>query len=162
MTTEQTVLQAYYEGWHSYQTALVQAIAPLSAEQLELRPAPGLRSVGQAVAHIIGARARWFRYQFEEGGEVFEALGRIDRRGRRTPGAQVLVRGLETTWTGMHEAMARWTPQDWAMTWPGEDDSEPAVVTRPWVLWHLIEHDLHHGGEVSITLGVHGLKGLDL
>jgi hypothetical protein len=24
------------------------------------------------------------------------------------------------------------------------------------------EHDLHHGGEISLTLGMHGLAGLDL
>jgi uncharacterized damage-inducible protein DinB len=162
MTTEQTTIQAFYEGWHTYQTALIGCVAPLSADQLDLRPAPGLRSVGEAVAHIVGARARWFLYQFGEGGEEFEALAPIDRPGEPTPTAEALVRGLQVTWTGMHAAIGRWTPEDWAMTWPGEDDSEPTVVTRPWVIWHLIEHDLHHGGEVSITLGVHGLTGLDL
>jgi hypothetical protein len=26
----------------------------------------------------------------------------------------------------------------------------------------VIEHDLHHGGEISLTLGNHGLASLDL
>jgi hypothetical protein len=30
------------------------------------------------------------------------------------------------------------------------------------VVWHLIEHDLHHGGEVSLILGMHGLGAPDL
>ena len=29
--------------------------------------------------------------------------------------------------------------------------------SRAWVVWHVLEHDLHHGGEVSLTLGVHGI-----
>jgi uncharacterized damage-inducible protein DinB len=29
-------------------------------------------------------------------------------------------------------------------------------------VWHVAEHDLHHGGEISLTLGVHGLAGLDM
>ena len=27
-------------------------------------------------------------------------------------------------------------------------------TTRQWVIWHLIEHDVHHGGEISLTLGM--------
>jgi uncharacterized damage-inducible protein DinB len=30
------------------------------------------------------------------------------------------------------------------------------------VLWHLIEHDLHHGGELSFVLSMHGLTALQL
>jgi uncharacterized damage-inducible protein DinB len=62
----------------------------------------------------------------------------------------------------MHEAIARWTAEEWEKTWPGEDDSEPEVITRQWVIWHLIEHDVHHGGEISIVLGAHGLPGIQL
>jgi uncharacterized damage-inducible protein DinB len=25
------------------------------------------------------------------------------------------------------------------------------------VVWHVLEHDLHHGGELSLTLGLHGI-----
>jgi hypothetical protein len=33
---------------------------------------------------------------------------------------------------------------------------------RGWVVWHVLEHDLHHGGEISQILGTNGLAGLDL
>ncbi len=33
---------------------------------------------------------------------------------------------------------------------------------RGWVVWHVMEHDVHHGGEISQILGSHGLSGLDL
>jgi uncharacterized damage-inducible protein DinB len=36
------------------------------------------------------------------------------------------------------------------------------VCTRQWIIWHLIEHDLHHGGELFYTLGAHGLRVPDL
>jgi uncharacterized damage-inducible protein DinB len=62
----------------------------------------------------------------------------------------------------MHEALARWTPDEWRQTWPGDEAGDPEVITRPWVIWHLIEHDVHHGGEVSITLGAHGVRAIDL
>jgi uncharacterized damage-inducible protein DinB len=30
------------------------------------------------------------------------------------------------------------------------------------VIWHLMEHDAHHGGAISLCLGTHDLPGLDL
>jgi uncharacterized damage-inducible protein DinB len=35
-------------------------------------------------------------------------------------------------------------------------------VSRSWVIYHVMEHDLHHGGELSLTLGIHGLPGPNL
>ena len=161
MITDPALLTTIFQGWQDYQTLLISALRPLSAEQLALRYAPKLRSIGMVATHMIGARARWFYLGFEEGGADFKALGNWDRRGRRARNAAELVSGLERTWGGMHSAIAHWTPEQWAETFPGEE-GEPEIITRQWVIWHLIEHDLHHGGEISMTLGAHGLKGLDL
>jgi hypothetical protein len=30
------------------------------------------------------------------------------------------------------------------------------------MIWHLIEHDLHHGGELSFTLGMHRLTAIPI
>ncbi len=35
-------------------------------------------------------------------------------------------------------------------------------VSRSWIIYHVLEHDLHHGGEVSLTLGIHGLAAIDI
>jgi uncharacterized damage-inducible protein DinB len=152
-------------GWQTYQTLLMAALRPLSAEQLALRAAPGLRSIGEIATHMIGARARWFRDLLGEGGEEKEAfadLGTWDRRGMPERTSMELVRGLETTWQGMQAAIARWTPAEWEETYPGEEPGDPEVMTRLWIIWHLIEHDLHHGGEISLILGAHGLAAPDL
>lgn len=34
--------------------------------------------------------------------------------------------------------------------------------TRQWGIWHVAEHDMHHGGELFFTLGMHGLPTPDL
>ena len=59
MNETPTALSTIYEGWHTYQIKMVAALEPLSAEQLALRAAPALRSIGEMVTHMIGARARW-------------------------------------------------------------------------------------------------------
>lgn len=162
MTANQKLISTIYAGWHTYQKALIEALQPLEDAQLEIQASPELRSVREIAQHVIGARARWFYLLMDEGGQEFEAFGKWDRRGGRARSADELVEGLEATWEGMQAAIQRWTPEDWQQTWPGEDDSEPETITRQWVIWHLIEHDLHHGGEISIILGAHGLAGLGL
>jgi uncharacterized damage-inducible protein DinB len=162
LTEPGELTSSIYKGWHTYQSALINALEPLEPDQLALRATPELRSVGEIARHIIGARARWFHMLMGEGGEEFARLGKWDRRGERQRSASEIVGGIETTWRGMQDAIGGWTPEQWQQTYPGEDESEPEVVTRQWVIWHLIEHDLYHGGEISLTLGMHGVPAVDL
>jgi uncharacterized damage-inducible protein DinB len=161
MPVDTKLVASIYEGWHVHQAAMTNVFAPLTSEQLAFRAAPHLRTVSEIAAHVIGARARWFYLLMGEGGDEFKAFAAWDSRDAPARSAAELISGLEATWSGMHEAIARWTDDEWAMTWPGEDESEPELLTRQWVIWHLIEHDLHHGGEISITLGVNGVRALE-
>lgn len=43
-----------------------------------------------------------------------------------------------------------------------DDPDGPDEIPRGWIIWHVIEHDLHHGGEFSYSLGALGLAGLNL
>ena len=45
----------------------------------------------------------------------------------------------------------------------GDPDGEvrPAL-SRQRIIWGVLEHDIHHGSEISTTLGVHGLPVLEL
>ena len=50
-------LWTFYQGWDVYQSHLVKAIEPLTAEQLDLRRAPNLRSIGLLAKLIVRTRA---------------------------------------------------------------------------------------------------------
>jgi uncharacterized damage-inducible protein DinB len=162
MTEDTSTLAVFYKGWHDYQTLLTKAIASLTPDQLVLSASPGLRSISTIVRHIIGARARWFHDVMEVGNREFAKLGQWDRPGAPEREAAELVSGLETSWRVMQEALASWTPADMQQSYKNDPGDEPEIFTRQWVIWHLIEHDLHHGGEISLTLGIHGLAAPDL
>jgi uncharacterized damage-inducible protein DinB len=155
-------LAAFATEWEKYQGLLIQALAPLSPEQLEPRAAPNLRSIGEITTHMIGARARWLRMDLHEGDIALDELGSWDRRGMPVRTASDLVSGLERTWQVLKSGLSRWTEADLAHVFEGVEDGEPYSFTRRWVIWHLIEHDLHHGGEISFSLGMHGLPAPDL
>ena len=163
MSEDTSTLSVFYQGWYNYQQLLTKVIAPLPSELLTLRASPQQRSLGEILLHMIGARARWFHDVMGVGDKEFAEMGRWDRKGKPTRDAAELVHGLETTWRVMQETLVAWTPEDMQYSYTYKDESgESETFTRQWVIWHLIEHDLHHGGEVSLILGMHGLQAPDL
>lgn len=163
MAEQQISLVTFYKGWDIYQDLLIQAIAPLSLEQLALEPAPHLRSVGQNAAHIVGTRAGWLHFNLGQGGDKMPPLAYWNAPNQPARTAAQLVRGLEDTWEVIQDTLKAWSLPDLAVTVQDTDDNgEVHTYTRQWVLWHLIEHDMHHGGELSYTLGMHGLPGIPI
>jgi len=175
MADDNFTATTFYSSWKSYQDNLQEELAQLTPEQLVLRAGPGMRSVGEIVLHIIGCRVYWFtEYLHEDGGDAmkpyaswnqvalgtpyanWDAVGQA--LGTSAPTAAELAQGLASTWAMMAECLARWSPAEIRQTFPDVDETgAPVEVSRAWVVWHVLEHDLHHGGEVSVTLGVHGI-----
>jgi uncharacterized damage-inducible protein DinB len=165
MTEHSFPLASVYKGWDGYQQHLVHALTPLSTEQLALRAAPHLRSVGIIATHIIGARARWLYYVLKEGDESLVSFGKWDNPGQPARSAAELLSGLEATWQVIQDVLQRWTVADLEVLFHDIDENgeeEEEAFTRQWVIWHLIEHDVHHGGEISFVLGMHGVAAIDL
>ena len=105
--------------------------------------------------------------------------------------AAELVAGLEKTWRMIEETLARLTPADLERVVPPLTQAdrerhakqvEPALqpyaqmwldaarlagdvgpsYSRQSIIWGVLEHDIHHGSEISTILGVHGLPVVEL
>lgn len=105
--------------------------------------------------------------------------------------AAELVAGLDRTWHMIEQTLVRLTPTDLERLIPPLTEAErarhanlvePALQpyarmwlerarlageTRPAVslqsiIWDIIEHDIHHGSEISTTLGLHGLPVVEM
>jgi uncharacterized damage-inducible protein DinB len=170
-------LRTFAEGWANHQRLLLDAIGDLTPEQLGLRPAPALWAIWQLAGHMAGARAYWLHDVLGEGDPAVRDMFRVaattvpglpledagwedDENHPRASGE--IVQTFTRTWTLIEDCLRRWTADDLAVEFIRRRRTGTETVTREWVLWHLIEHDLHHGGEISLILGSHGLPGLDL
>lgn len=157
MAETRTTLEIFYQGWKEYMDTVKAAIAPLTAEQLSLRATPHERSVDEIAQHIVAARVDWFHDFMGEGDENIAPYGKWELPEAPARSASELVEGMDITWQFMSERLARWTAEDMQHTYPIEWRGEHYELSRSWVVWHVLEHDLQHGGEISLTLGMHGL-----
>lgn len=162
--TEQTVAR-FYQGWDGYQQQLIEVLAPLAPEQLALRAAPDHWSIGMLATHIVARRTVWFHLVLGEGSPDLAPLATWDGNDQPIRTSAEIVKGLEVTWQTIQDALSHWTPadldkkfQDWLPGEPYRGD-EP-WYSRQWVIWHVLEHDLLHGGEISLALGMHGFASL--
>jgi uncharacterized damage-inducible protein DinB len=172
-----SALRTFFDGWANYQRLLVDAIRELTPDQIRVRPASDLWAVWQLAGHMNGSRAYWFHDVLGEGDPAVRDMFRVasttvpglpledagwedDEDHPRGPGEIVEAFGL--TWAMIDDCLRRWTPDDLAVEFSRRRRTGTQTFTRQWVIWHLVEHDLHHGGEISLILGSHGLHGLDL
>jgi len=158
----QSTLDVIYENWRGYQAKLRDCIAPLTNEQLSLQPAARMWPLGQIVQHIISVRAGWFSGTLQDDDAVMNGYMAWGQHESPARSGLELAHGLDETWAFIEARLQRWTPDDCVMTFPDEWDGQVYQVSRSWVIYHVLEHDLHHGGEVSLILGMNGLRTIDL
>ena len=166
MTAQAHSLMTFYGGWGSYQRMLVEMLAPLSHEQLALTDSPDQWTVGQLAQHIVGNRVWWFHLWMGEGSPELAPIAHwdpADPEESPEPDAAELVDGLNSSWQMIAGALNRWTaddlPQEFAPpdALTEEEREIFGVTSRKWMIWHVLEHEIHHGGEISLILGKNGL-----
>ncbi|QBD81292.1 DUF664 domain-containing protein [Ktedonosporobacter rubrisoli] len=165
MAEQASPLVTFYKlGWENHHQALVKTIAQLSAEQLANNlVAAHYISIGELLAHMIAARITWFCGWMGEGKAAREQWHEV--QSRTDPAELIAI--FEKTWQVISSAMDRWTSTDleqlilppashqaWLRA-KGLEEEPPH--TRQWIIWHVLEHEIHHGGELSLALGTHGL-----
>ena len=162
-------LFTFYKGWETYQQSLIETIAPLSSEQLALPASSHHWTIGMVAQHIVGNRVWWFQMWMGEGSPDLAPIAHWDPSDEKEQPpleAAELVAGLESTWRMIYDALSRWTPADLEHVFspPTSLKEEERKFfperTRQWIIWHVLEHEIHHGGELSLALGEYGLEGI--
>jgi|SRR5579859_458355 len=163
MSTESTPLWNVFEGWEGYQRSLVNAVRPLTAEQLAWRPAPHLRSVGELAGHIGQGRLVVFsRLQSPRAAELASQTAADNPQETLYGNAEALVRLLESSWGLIETALKDWTVADLATSYRFMDNGQAYALSRQWNMWLMLTHDLHHGGELAMLLGIQGVAAPEL
>jgi hypothetical protein len=162
-----TSIRRAYGMWPQYNRRLRDVVAAMSAEQLAVRSAPDRDPIWAVVGHTAGVRVYWLCDVIGERGaeatpfEVGAESGWEDDLDHPRA-ADELAHALDSTFAIIDGCLDRWTPEvlddEIERTYLGERQ----VHTRGSILQRLLTHEAYHCGELSQTLGIHGLPQIDL
>lgn len=170
-----TVIRPAFSKWPQYNRRLSDVIGSMTADQLAIamaghaaRPESERWPVWATVGHTACQRVFWLcDFVGEPGVETTP----FPDAGNYCPGdddldhpldAGALVEALDSTFGIVERCLDRWT-----VDMLDEEIHRPEfgpnwVHTRGSVLQRLFSHDVYHCGELSQTLGLHGLRQIDL
>ena len=126
---------------------------------------------------MAGARACWLHDLIGEGDPAIREMFRVtsttvpglslkdagwEDDEDHPRGATELIDGINRSWEMVDDRLRRWGPEDLTVGFTRPSRTGTTTHTRQWIIWHLMEHDLHHGGEISLILRSHGIQGVDL
>lgn len=147
------------EWWLRYQDLVKRALSPLSVEQLDLR-VPGQQTVREIATHMVTVRAWYLHGMLHEGGAEMATILRWNAPDAVPRTREELLMGFDATWQLLVACLERWSAvelqETFYLDWLGKEAS------RGFIVWHIIEHEIHHAGELSLTLGFHGLPGVNV
>jgi uncharacterized damage-inducible protein DinB len=135
--------------WNEVRNGLLAALDKLTETQLDFTPRDGLRSLRETVVHIADTEDGWLRNRWHE--------------NPPQPADYPTVASLKALLAQQHAiteaqfaenaeaAMAHVCLLPWG-----------ARVSMGWVVWHVLEHEIHHRGEVYLMLGLMGIEAPDV
>jgi uncharacterized damage-inducible protein DinB len=164
---ESETIRPAYDMWPQYNSRLRDVIGAMSAEQLSIRPSPELWPIWATVGHTAGTRTYWLCDVIGEPGAettpfpvgVYDGWEDDLDHPR---GADELVHALDSTFRVIEGCLDRWTPDMLADEIVRTYNNVRQVHTRGSILQRMFTHEAYHCGELSQTLGIHGLPQIDL
>ena len=166
-------LAQLFDGWNGYQTSLLNAVGPMTERQLAWRPGPDRRSAGELVRHIGLGRITWLS---RIGAPTVEQVALTvpkwftDNDGARhvieesvpCDQASVLTEWLNLSWKPIDALLHEWTLDDLFQTYLHRFRGTDFAVSRQWTVWRILSHDVHHGGQLALLLGMQGIEAFEL
>ena len=160
-------IRRFYDRWPQYNRRLAEIVGAMTDGQLAIRPSPERDPIWATVGHTAGARTYWLCGVLgEPGAETTpwpEASGEgweDDLDHPRT--ASELVWALDSTWAIVDGCLDRWTLELLDETVERHSGDRVQIHSRSSILQRLLTHEAYHCGELSQTLGIHGLPQIDL
>jgi uncharacterized damage-inducible protein DinB len=145
--------QELFGHWNDVRRGLIAALDKLTDTQLDFKPGEGLWSLRETIVHIAGTEDGWLR--------CYTA----NRWHEKPPQAAEYptIETIKTLLAKEHSATEVQFAKD-TETALAQVCTLPwgAQVTMGWAIWHVLEHEIHHRGEVYLMLGLMGIEAPDV
>lgn len=145
-----------FHHWTEVRQGLTQALDSLTDAQLDFVPRPGLWSLRETVTHMAGTEDGWLRYC------AFHVIDGWEE-ANYPPENYPTVASLKALLAEVHERCMAYFAED-ADSVMAREVVLPwgPTVTIEWIVWHVLEHEIHHRGEVYLMLGLNSIEAPDV
>jgi uncharacterized damage-inducible protein DinB len=140
--------------WRAVRRGLFSALDQLADEQLAFVPREGMWSLGTVARHIANTEEGWFRYV---------ATRELDEWPPFVEEAPATVESIKNLLAEVHDRTETY------LGTVDEADLDGTIaapwgetLTLRWILWHVLEHEIHHRGEIYLMLGLMGMEAPDV
>jgi uncharacterized damage-inducible protein DinB len=139
--------------WTEVRAGLLAALDKLTDAQLDFKPAPNLWSLREVVVHVAGTEDGWLRHytanRWHENAPQAADYPTIASLKELLAQQHAIT---EAQFAGDADAALA---QECSLPWG-------AQTTMGWAVWHVLEHEIHHRGEVFLMLGLMGMEAPDV
>ncbi|UCF60539.1 MAG: DinB family protein [Anaerolineaceae bacterium] len=144
-----------FSHWKRVRNGLFYTIDLFNDDELHYIPEGTSWPVGRTMLHIADTEDGWFRYAVKKELEEWPSQYILENYPTRVAIKEVL--------TEVHERTEEFID---AL----EESDLTRIINAPWgeefplgwIFWHVLEHEIHHRGELSLILGLLGREGLDV
>ena len=167
-----TPLSLVYDGWVRYNDALLEVLDNAPEEFLLTSAGPDVKPPAEILRHIALGRIEWLAR--------IDAPGFVDLRSR-LPGVRTLDNGavlvpqdcialerqelrswLVESAAALERTLSEWTTDDLARTFRHPYQGTDYALSAQWVLFRIVIHDFHHGGQLSLICQLAGVDAPQL
>ena len=147
-------LSELFSHWNQVHADTLAVLDKFTEGELTYVAYPGGMTVGRITLHIADAKDGWFHRIFTGERQDWPADYTLENYPSKAAIAALL--------TGVHskifERLAGLSEADL----DNQVDSPWGTFSLRFILWHILEHEIHHRGELSLILGLLGREGLEM
>jgi uncharacterized damage-inducible protein DinB len=144
-----------FSHWRQIREGLISTIETFEEDELALIPFGGSWPIGRIMLHIADAEDGWLRVVVTK-----ELRGWPDTYTLENyPDKRSILELLDHVHSRSIEYLAQLSESDLLSKVEAPWGNEIPLL---WIIWHIIEHEIHHRGELSLILGYLGREGLDV
>jgi uncharacterized damage-inducible protein DinB len=144
-----------FAHWETVRRGLIDVIDRFREAELDYSPFAGSRRAGDIMLHIADAEDGWFRYVVTRDLDEWPSQYTLENYPDRDAIKEVLGEVHGRTDQYLDSLSTSDLDNDVETPW-GD------LVPLRSIIWHVLEHEIHHRGELSILIGLLGREGLEV
>jgi uncharacterized damage-inducible protein DinB len=142
-----------FAHWGQIRAELLATMDKFSQEELSFTPFKGSWPVGQILLHIADCEDNWLHGLVQGNFKPWIFYNFSDY-----PTKPAILEVLDHAHSKTISLLSELDEKDLNVKYKTPNGEEFSLY---WIIWHVLEHEIHHRGELSLIHGLLGREGLD-